>query len=70
MLWHPLARRAPVAKVDEFLHESAESLAHTPGVILRVEFEVPSGDGVTDTKVEETRTGLRELGLNETVEQA
>ena len=44
--------------------------AHTPGVVLRVEFEVPSGDGVSDTKVEETRSALRELGLSETVEQA
>jgi hypothetical protein len=43
--------------------------AHTPGVALRVEFSVPHNDLVTDSKVEETRTALRELGLNETVER-
>ena len=60
----------PLNKWMNFYMKVLSRFAHTPGVILRVEFEVPTGDGLTDTKVEETRTALRELGLNETVEQA
>jgi hypothetical protein len=60
----------PLQKWMNFYTKVLSRFAHTPGVILRVEFEVPPGNGVTDTKVEETKAALRELGLNETVEQA
>ncbi|MBI4322283.1 MAG: ATP-binding protein [Chloroflexi bacterium] len=39
-----------------------------PGLRLTVEFEIPPTDAVTQSKVEETRTALRELGLNEELE--
>jgi hypothetical protein len=42
--------------------------ATTPGLKLQVRFEVPA-EGVTDSKLDETRTALRELGLNEELQQ-
>jgi hypothetical protein len=42
--------------------------ASTPGLKLRVSFEVPPESGVTRAQIEETRTALRELGLEEHLE--
>jgi hypothetical protein len=43
--------------------------AHTPGISLRLDFSVPAGDGLSDAKMDETRTALRELGLDERIER-
>ena len=43
-------------------------LASTPGLRLSVSFEVPPESGVTRAQIEETRTALRELGLDESLE--
>ena len=42
--------------------------ASTPGLKLTVSFEVPPESGVTRAQIEETRTALRELGLDENLE--
>jgi hypothetical protein len=42
--------------------------ATAPGLKLHVRFELPADDSVTDTKIEETRTALRELGLDDDVQ--
>ncbi|MBA2446632.1 MAG: hypothetical protein H0V51_01260 [Chloroflexi bacterium] len=44
--------------------------ATTPGLKLQVRFELPADGHVTDAKLEETRTALRELGLDENLDQA
>jgi hypothetical protein len=44
--------------------------ATTPGLKLHVRFELPADDSVTDTKTAETRTALRELGLDDDVVQS
>jgi hypothetical protein len=42
--------------------------ASTPGLKLTVSFEVPPESNVTRAQIEETRTALRELGLDENLE--
>ncbi|MBI2941761.1 MAG: hypothetical protein HYY04_15120 [Chloroflexi bacterium] len=42
--------------------------ARSPGLRLRVEFEVAPSPDVTDSTREATRTALRELGLSESLE--
>ena len=44
------------------------SLVTRPGLKLEVRFVVPAGDAVTESKVEATRSALRELGLSEHLE--
>ena len=42
--------------------------ASTPGLRLTVSFEVLPESSVTRAQIEETRTALRELGLEESLE--
>jgi hypothetical protein len=48
-----------------FYTKVLSSLVSTPGLKLRVQFEVPPGDAATGAKIEATKTALRELGLSE-----
>jgi hypothetical protein len=43
--------------------------ATAPGLKLHVRFELPADGSVTEAKLEETRTALRELGLSEQLDQ-
>ena len=43
--------------------------ATTPGLRLQVRFELPADGNVTEAKIEETRTALRELGLSQDIER-
>ena len=53
----------------ELLHTKVLSrFASTPGLRLTVSFEVPPESDVTRAQIEETRTALRELGLEENLE--
>jgi hypothetical protein len=41
---------------------------NTPGLKLEISFEAPAGEGQATTKVDETKTALRELGLSEDID--
>lgn len=58
----------PPQKWMNFYTKVLSSLVGTPGLKLEVRFEVPAGDALNETKIEATRTALRELGLSEEIE--
>lgn len=60
----------PPQKWMNFYTKVLSRFATTPGLRLEVAFDVPADGSVTDAKVEETRTALRELGLSERLDQA
>jgi hypothetical protein len=60
--------KVPPQKWMNFYTKVLSSLVSTPGLKLRVEFEVPAGDAATPAKIEATKTALRELGLSEKIE--
>ena len=58
----------PPQKWMNFYTKVLSSLVAIPGLKLEVRFVVPAGDAVTESKVEATRSALRELGLSEDLE--
>jgi hypothetical protein len=58
----------PPQKWMNFYTKVLSSLVSTPGLKLRVQFEVPPGDTATQAKIEATKTALRELGLPEEID--
>jgi hypothetical protein len=58
----------PPQKWMNFYTKVFSRFASTPGLRLPVSFEVPPESGVTKAQIEETRTALRELGLEEHLE--
>jgi hypothetical protein len=59
----------PPQKWMNFYTKVLSRFASTPGLRLTVSFEVPPECGVTRAQIEETRTALRELGLDESLER-
>jgi serine/threonine protein kinase len=57
----------PPQKWMNFYTKVLTRFASSPGLTLEVSFEVPVDREQAPTKVEETRTGLKELGLNDGV---
>ncbi|MDB5352681.1 MAG: uncharacterized protein JWN86_3928 [Planctomycetota bacterium] len=51
-----------------FYTKVLSSLVATPGLKLVVRFEVPAGEGTSDSKVEATKAALRDLGLSEAID--
>lgn len=60
----------PPQKWMNFYTKVLSRFAATPGLKLQVSFELPARDGVSEAKIEETRTALRELGLSETLDHS
>jgi len=58
----------PPQKWMNFYTKVLSSLVAIPGLKLEVRFVVPAGDAVTESKIEATRSALRELGLSEDLE--
>ena len=58
----------PPQKWMNFYTKVLSRFASTPGLKLMVSFEVPPESNVTRAQIEETRTALRELGLDENLE--
>ena len=58
----------PPQKWMNFYTKVLSRFASAPGLKLTVSFEVPPASGVTTAQSEETRTALRELGLEENPE--
>ncbi|MCL4466049.1 MAG: DUF499 domain-containing protein [Chloroflexi bacterium] len=58
----------PPQKWMNFYTKVLSRFAKGAGLTLKVEFQVDGDGDVTDAKVEETRTALRELGLSENLE--
>src|SRR5436309_656334 len=58
----------PPQKWMNFYTKVLSRFASTPGLRLTVSFEVPPESNVTKAQIEETRTALRELGLEENLE--
>jgi hypothetical protein len=58
----------PPQKWMNFYTKVLTRFASTPGLRLAVGFEVPPESGVTRAQIEETRSALRELGLDENLE--
>ena len=59
----------PTQKWMNFYTKVLSRFASVPGLKLRVSFELPASESVTEAKLEETRTALRELGLEEKLER-
>jgi hypothetical protein len=59
----------PAQKWTNFYTKVLSRFTATPGLKLTVRFEVPPESTVTEAQIEETRTALRELGLDENLEQ-
>jgi hypothetical protein len=59
----------PAQKWMNFYTKVLSRFAATPGLKLTVHFEVPPESTVTEAQIEETRTALRELGLDENLKQ-
>jgi len=64
--WHGTV---PPQKWMNFYTKVLSGLTTQPGVTIQVSFDVPPTDAPLDTKIEATKTALRELGLSEDVEQ-
>lgn len=60
----------PPQKWMNFYTKVLSRFARSSGLTLRVAFEVTSDADLTDARIEETRTALRELGLGEGLEQS
>jgi len=58
----------PPQKWMNFYTKVLTRFASTPGLRLTVSFVVPPESKVTKAQIEETRTALRELGLDENLE--
>jgi hypothetical protein len=58
----------PPQKWMNFYTKVLSRFASTPGLKLTVRFEVPPESNVSRGQIEETRTALRELGLDENLE--
>lgn len=58
----------PYQKWMNFYTKVVSKYVTLPGLKLKVEFEVPPSTTVTEAKLEETKTALRELGLNEEIQ--
>jgi hypothetical protein len=58
----------PPQKWMNFYTKVLSGLSTQPGVTIQVSFDVPPTDAPLDTKIEATKTALRELGLSEEVE--
>ena len=58
----------PPLKWMNFCTKVLSRFASTPGLRLTVSFEVAPESNVTRAQIEETRTALRELGLEENLE--
>ena len=59
----------PPQKWMNFYTKVLSRFASTPGLRLTISFEVPLESKVTRAQIEETRTALRELGLEENHER-
>jgi len=57
--------KVPAQKWMNFYTKVVARFVSAPGLELEVQLVVPPSDGVTQTKAEEARSALRELGLNE-----
>jgi hypothetical protein len=55
----------PTQKWMNFYTKVLTRFAGSPGLCVKVEFEVPASPNLTDAKRQETRIALRELGLDE-----
>ena len=62
----PLARHRPAAEMDEFLHQGADPIRLVAGTEAGGSFEVPIDRDQAQSKADETRFGLKELGLDDT----
>jgi hypothetical protein len=58
----------PPQKWMNFYTKVLSRFASTPGLRLTVSFEMPPESSITRAQIEETRTALRELGLDENLE--
>ena len=58
----------PPQKWMNFYTKVLSRFTATPGLTLTVRFEVPPESDATAAQIEETRTALRELGLEEDLE--
>lgn len=59
----------PYQKWMNFYTKVVSKYVTLPGLKLKVGFEVPPSTAVTEAKLEETKTALRELGLNEEIQR-
>ena len=64
MFW---AGEVPPQKWMNFYTKVLSKFANNKGLKISINFQVASNDGVTKQKVEETKTALRELGLDDNV---
>jgi hypothetical protein len=60
----------PPQKWMNFYMKVLSPFATTPGLKLQVHFELPADGNVSQAKVEEVQTALRELGLSEKLEHS
>ena len=58
----------PPQKWMNFYTKVLSRFASTPGLKIAVKFEAPAEGDQGKTKVDEARTGLRDLGLNENID--
>ncbi|HOX35769.1 MAG TPA: hypothetical protein PLO06_08765 [Methanoregulaceae archaeon] len=62
-----MERRSSAAEVDELLHQGSREICNKKGLKITINIEVQEKDGINESTVEETKTALRELGLNDEI---